>query len=160
MSWAHIYSLSDQLGQKLLASEQTIATAESCTGGGLGYALTAIAGSSQWYLGGVNAYANQLKQDLLAVDSEFIAEQGAVSEPVVARMAAGAIERLGADIAISTSGIAGPDGGTADKPVGTVCFGCAIGEQLYTATQHFSGDRESVRLQSIEFALTYLLEQL
>jgi nicotinamide-nucleotide amidase len=123
--------------------------------------LTDISGSSAWFLGGAIAYSNELKQRSLGVPAEILAKHGAVSEPVVQAMAEGALSRLGSDMAIAVSGIAGPDGGTQDKPVGTVCFAwsCNSDGRINTIThcQVFSGDREQVRRQAVAVALERVL---
>lgn len=155
-----IFSLADTVGRKLLETGNQLSTAESCTGGGIGYALTHIPGSSRWYLGGINAYSNQVKQTQLRVDERLIATEGAVSEMVAEQMAVGVARLIGAEVALSTSGIAGPDGGTPDKPVGTICFGWSIAGSSFAETRLFSGDREHIRLQSIEHSLKILLERL
>jgi nicotinamide-nucleotide amidase len=138
-----------------------IATAESCTGGMIAARLTDRPGSSAYVAGGVVSYANELKSDLLDVPPELIAEHGAVSEPVAARMAEGARSRLGVDVAVSTSGIAGPGGGTELKPVGTVCFAVAInGRPTVTRTRRLPGDRASVRALSVTVSMHLLAEVL
>lgn len=155
---ALLLQLAADLGAALKARQWQVATAESCTGGGVSAAITAIAGSSRWFGYGVVTYANQAKQKLLKVDPETLASQGAVSEPVVCQMLDGALELSGAEIALAVSGIAGPDGGSDDKPVGTVWFawGCASGERI-TACHHLEGDRGAVQYQAIVVALTGLL---
>ncbi|MDX5454294.1 MAG: nicotinamide-nucleotide amidohydrolase family protein, partial [Rhodococcus sp. (in: high G+C Gram-positive bacteria)] len=138
-----------------------IATAESCTGGLIAARLTARPGSSAYVMGGVVSYSNDAKSDLIDVPAEMIATHGAVSEQVAAAMAEGARRRLGADVAVSTTGIAGPDGGTETKPVGTVCFGVAIdGRPTYTVTRRFPGDRERVRTLTTTAALHLVVAQL
>ncbi|MFW0782908.1 competence/damage-inducible protein A [Gordonia sp. CPCC 206044] len=137
-------TIDDQAAQ-LLAGHRVV-TAESCTGGMIAARLTDRAGSSAYVVGGVVSYANDAKTGVLDVPATMIAEYGAVSEPVAAAMAEGALRRLDADVAISTSGIAGPGGGTELKPVGTVCFGLAIaGRPTTTRTLRFPGDRSTVR---------------
>jgi nicotinamide-nucleotide amidase len=136
-----------------------IATAESCTGGLIAARLTDRAGSSAYVTGAVVSYANEVKAGLLDVPPEMIAEHGAVSEQVAGRMAEGALSRLGADVAVSTSGIAGPGGGTEQKPVGTVCFAIAIsGRPTVTRTHRLPGDRANVRALSVTVAM-HLLAQ-
>jgi nicotinamide-nucleotide amidase len=130
-----------------------IATAESCTGGLLGGRLTAIPGSSDVYRGGVVAYANEVKSALLGVPVSLIERHGAVSEPVAAAMAAGAAERLSSEIAMAITGVAGPGGGTADKPVGTVCMATQVRGAGRVVTRHLVGDREEIRLRSTQSAL-------
>ncbi len=135
-------------------SGRTIATAESCTGGMVAARLTDRAGSSAYLVGGVVAYANEVKSGQLGVPAAMIAEHGAVSEQVAAAMADGAADRLGADVAVSTTGIAGPGGGTDIKPVGTVCFGVAVsGRPTATWTRYFPGDRANVRMLSTVAAM-------
>jgi len=133
-----------------------LATAESCTGGLLGARLTAIPGSSRAYAGGVVAYANDVKLQMLGVSADDLAEQGAVSETVVRQMAAGVARSLDTEAAIAVTGIAGPDGGTAEKPVGTVWIGVKFRETERAFTHSFVGDREDVRARSAQWALDYL----
>jgi PncC family amidohydrolase len=147
-----------ELGAALLAQSGRLAVAESCTGGGLGAAITDQAGSSAFFLGGVIAYDNHLKTSLLGVPESVLVERGAVSLEVAKRMAAGCRTRLGADVAISITGIAGPSGGTAEKPVGLVFIGVAT---VPTVTAHeflFSGDRAGVRRQAVQAALRLALD--
>ena len=136
----------------------TLATAESCTGGNVAAALTSVAGSSAYFLGGVVPYSNAAKNALLGVSNEILADRGAVSAECAQAMAEGARARFGADVAVSTTGIAGPGGGTPRKPVGTVFFALADPDDTFTFERHFAGDRQSVIHQSTVFALT-LLEQ-
>ena len=138
-----------------------IATAESCTGGMIAARLTDRAGSSAYVVGGVVSYANEVKIGSLDVPAAMIEEHGAVSEPVAARMAEGALHRVGADVAVSTSGVAGPGGGTESKPVGTVCFGIAVtGRPTVTRTLRLPGDRASVRGLSVTVAMHMLADAL
>ncbi|SLM62000.1 MULTISPECIES: nicotinamide-nucleotide amidase [Dickeya] len=154
-----IKQLSRQVGERLNARREKITCAESCTGGWLAKAITDIAGSSAWFDYGFVTYSNQAKQDLIGVQPQTLAQYGAVSQNVVAEMAAGARHRARANIAVSISGIAGPDGGTPDKPVGTVWFGFATDSaDVATCVMQFKGDRDAVRLQAVAFALTFLLE--
>ena len=154
--------VAQRVGAHLLASGRRIATAESCTGGWVAKALTDLAGSSQWFEAGYVSYGNAAKSALLGVLPVELAEHGAVSEPVVRAMALGALERTGADLAVAVSGIAGPDGGTPGKPVGTVWFAWAWrhGKSVRAQTRHklFKGDREEVRRKSVSTALTGVLE--
>ncbi|GAA1461143.1 competence/damage-inducible protein A [Williamsia maris] len=146
----------DEQVAALLAGRR-IATAESCTAGMIAARLTDLAGSSAYVAGGVVAYENEAKIGLLDVDPALIDTHGAVSEPVAEAMARGALARLGTDIAISTSGIAGPGGGTADKPVGTVCFGIALADGSARATTlRLPGDRSDVRERSTTVAMHLL----
>jgi nicotinamide-nucleotide amidase len=139
-----------------------IATAESCTGGLVAGALTAIAGSSDIVLGGVVAYANEIKQDVLGVDPETVSRHGAVSEEVARAMAEGARKRSGAELAVSTTGVAGPGGGSAEKPVGLVWLAAAMEGAPTTTKAIRLGDigRSAVRLASVDVALGMLEEQL
>ena len=131
----------------------TIATAESCTGGLIGARLTAVPGSSDVYVGGVVAYSNRIKESMLGVPKELIIRVGAVSEDVAKAMAAGARERLGADVGIAVTGIAGPAGGSAEKPVGTVWVAVQIGEDIRTFGRVYIGDRGEVRSRASQAAL-------
>ncbi len=148
----------DQLAAALLARKQTLATAESCTGGLVGAALTGLPGSSAWYLGGVVAYANELKIRLLGVPAETLAAHGAVSLETARAMAAGARAATGADFAVAITGIAGPSGGTPEKPVGLVFIGVAAPHGTATFKHHFSGSRAEIRQAATETALRHLLE--
>ena len=134
--------------------------AESCTGGLLGGRLTAVPGSSSQFLGGVVAYADQAKQRLLGVPADLLAAHGAVSEPVAREMALGATRALGADVAVSVTGIAGPDGGTADKPVGTVWLGFAWPGGSEAVLRKFVGTRDEVRGRAAQQALFELWKRL
>jgi nicotinamide-nucleotide amidase len=154
-----IFALAERLGRQLSAQQLTMATAESCTAGGIAYALTQIAGSSAWFDRGFVVYSNAAKQQMLDVPAAYLRDFGAVSEPVARAMALGALAHSPAQIAVAVTGIAGPSGATADKPVGAVCFAWAIKRDAAamawaaTATRFFSGDRASVRTQSIIEAL-------
>ena len=145
-----------KLGEKLQAHDIMVATAESCTGGGVAYAITEISGSSAWFDRGFVTYTNQAKQQMLGVPSELILNHGAVSAEVVTAMAAGALAHSTAQLSVAISGIAGPLGGTTEKPVGTVWMGWARsgGEaQVRTHRFQFAGDRQQVREQAIVMAL-------
>jgi nicotinamide-nucleotide amidase len=152
--------IAQQVGNKLLDVNAKLAIAESCTGGGIAQAITAVAGSSQWFEFGYITYANKAKKQLLNVDQKTIDTYGAVSEQVVEQMASGALLSSGADFALSVSGIAGPDGGTKDKPVGTVWI-CWISPEI-TKVEHYQlqGDRHSVREQVVKISLNELLHLL
>ncbi len=149
------------LVQKLMEREWRITFAESCTGGMAAAALVDVPDASKVFDGSFVTYANSMKMELLGVLGDTIAQNGVVSEPVAAQMAVGAAERTGAQVAVGISGIAGPGGGTPEKPVGTVCFGFLIGEVLFTKTAHF-GDlgRNQVRSKAVELVYDTLLEQL
>ena len=151
-------ALTAALAEALGAAKLTCATAESCTGGLIGALLTARPGSSDWYLGGVISYANSVKERVLGVSAGDLAAWGAVSEPVVRAMAAGACRVTGADAAVATSGVAGPGGGSPDKPVGTVWIAVALRGRTWAECLHFSGDRDAVRVQAARQALCMLLE--
>jgi nicotinamide-nucleotide amidase len=136
-----------------------LTTAESCTGGGIAAACTDLAGSSQWFERGFVTYTNEAKQDMLGVRSETLAAHGAVSEAVVAEMVQGALVHSRAQVALAVSGIAGPSGGTPEKPVGMVCFAWQVeGGEPRICTEHFAGNRAAVRSQSIERALRGVLD--
>ena len=147
------------LAEQLTQRGWMLATAESCTGGWIAKCCTDVVGSSAWFDRGFVTYSNAAKQDMLGVRAETLAQYGAVSEAVVAEMATGALRHSQAHIAVAVSGIAGPSGGSPEKPVGTVCFAWAMrnGEVL-TKTCQFAGDREAVRWQSVVFALNGILQ--
>ena len=149
--------LTKTLAEILLSRNWTVSLAESCTGGLVSATLTELAGSSEWFERGYITYSNEAKTECLDVPAQLIESYGAVSEPVAKAMAEGARINSGSDVAISITGIAGPSGGTAEKPVGTVCFGWATENQTLTKTMHFDGDRQAVRQQATEFALTELI---
>ena len=155
---AAIATLATELGATLKARGLMLALAESCTGGMVAQAVTSIAGSSVWFDRGFVSYSNQAKIDMLGVRNQTLIQFGAVSEQTAAEMAHGALKLSLAQISASITGIAGPDGGTADKPVGTVCFGFALKNSIKTSTQCFAGSRESVRQQATIYAITQLLE--
>ena len=150
--------LAAQLGDELLQRGLKVTCAESCTGGGVARAITDIAGSSGWFEFGFVSYANKAKQQLLGVSAEALETEGAVSEVIVKQMARGALEASGADIAVAISGIAGPDGGSAEKPVGTVWFCWATKSALQTSCEVFTGDRAAVRSAAVEKSLQGLLD--
>lgn len=136
----------------------TLATAESCTGGMIGTTLTSIPGSSDVYLGGIISYANSAKENLLGVSCETLSSHGAVSKETAEAMAKGAQKALGATLAVSVTGIAGPGGETREKPVGLVYFGVATENTVLHGKRHFSGNREIVRLKTVAAALALLEE--
>lgn len=154
-------ALAARVGAQLKAQGMMLAAAESCTGGWVAQALTAIAGSSDWFERGFVTYSDAAKQEMLGVSAATLAAHGAVSEHTAREMAAGALARSRAQVALSITGIAGPGGGSPQKPVGMVCFAWAGSQGALAArTQHFDGDRESVRRQSVLFALQGVLELL
>ncbi|MDT8311593.1 MAG: CinA family protein [Methylophaga sp.] len=157
---ATLYQLTEELATGLLNKQWQLVTAESCTGGWLAKCCTDLPGSSAWFAGGVVSYSNHLKQTLLGVSDDTLAQFGAVSEPIVKAMAQGCMDKLGGHISVAISGIAGPDGGSAKKPVGLVWFGFASAKQSFCRQQIFSGDRESIRRQAVAFALNQLIEML
>jgi len=147
-------ALSAQTGAWLGARGMRLASAESCTGGWIAEVVTATAGSSAWFDCGFVTYSNEAKQDLLGVATATLADFGAVSEETVREMVAGTLARSRADVALAVSGVAGPGGGTAAKPVGTVCFAWGRrGAAIDSETRHFPGDREAVRRQAVIRAL-------
>ncbi len=155
-----LYPLAEEVGRFLKARGWMLATAESCTGGWVGEAVTAVSGSSAWYDRGFITYANEAKQEMLGVPPETLAAHGAVSEATVREMAAGALQRSRAQVAVAVSGIAGPTGGTAEKPVGLVWFAWAFAGGQVTAERHvFAGDRREVRRQAVEVALRGVLRE-
>jgi nicotinamide-nucleotide amidase len=145
------------LAQLLLSRNWTVSLAESCTGGLICSTLTELAGSSEWFERGYITYSNEAKAECLDVPAQLIESSGAVSEPVAKAMAEGARINSGSNVAISITGIAGPSGGSAEKPVGTVCFGWATENQTLTKTMYFDGDRQMIRQQAAQFALTELI---
>jgi PncC family amidohydrolase len=154
-----IRDLAERLGAAFSGANITLAVAESCTGGGLCAAITEIPGSSVYFLGGVVAYHNEVKTKELGVPEVLIRSVGAVSKPVAIALADGVRRRFGADAGVGVTGIAGPGGGTPEKPVGTVCLGISAGGVRYSGRRKFSGDRESVRGQAVAWALTELLRR-
>jgi nicotinamide-nucleotide amidase len=154
MSEHEIALLAGELAEALTARGGRLCTAESCTGGWISKALTDRAGSSVWFDCGFVTYSNSAKQALLNVGAELLNQHGAVSQPVAEAMVAGALERSAADIALAVTGIAGPDGGTAVKPVGTVWFAWQLrGQEVLSHSIVFPGDRDSVRQQTVAEAL-------
>lgn len=152
--------LSNQVGERLGHLGATVTTAESCTGGWIAKAITDISGSSAWFERGFVTYSNEAKHQMIGVESATLEAHGAVSEAVVREMAQGALYAAGADYAISVSGIAGPDGGSEEKPVGTVWFAFASKHEGTIARhQCFTGDRDAVRRKSVEYALQTLWEE-
>jgi PncC family amidohydrolase len=148
------------VGELLSSRRLRLAVAESCTGGLIGHLLTNVAGSSRYYMGGVIAYANEAKVRLLGVSWETLEKYGAVSSETVIEMARGVRVTLAADIGISVSGIAGPGGGTPEKPVGTVWVGLSSPMQEYSRHYLWSGDRLAIKEQSAQAALTLLVDYL
>jgi nicotinamide-nucleotide amidase len=158
---AELARLVGGLAEALSGRGWMMAAAESCTGGWIAKCCTDRAGSSAWFESGVVSYSNRAKCDLLGVDAGILEREGAVSRSVAIQMAEGARRRSGAQVAVAVTGIAGPDGGSEDKPVGTVWFGWAVGERPAQAEAVlFAGDREAVRRQTVAHALQGLLDRL
>jgi len=149
--------LANRLGEVLLERCWVLATAESCTGGWVSQVVTSIAGSSAWFDAGFVTYSNSAKQKMLGVKSQTLEAHGAVSEAVVLEMAVGACNASNANCSVSISGVAGPGGGTPEKPIGTVWIGWCTPENCWAQRFQFSGNRSEVRLQAVEAALTGLL---
>ena len=149
-----------QLATALLARGWMLATAESCTGGLIAGACTDLAGSSAWLERGFVTYSNAAKTQMLGVDAALIAKHGAVSEPVARAMAQGALEHAQAQVALAVTGVAGPSGGSAEKPVGTVWFGWALNGRVVSEMQRFAGDRAAVRQATVNHSLQRLIELL
>lgn len=153
-----LYALSEVLGQQLLANHLKVTTAESCTGGGIAQLITAVPGSSQWFDQSWVTYSNKAKANELGVSVDDLRALGAVSQPVVEAMAIGARAKARAHWAVAVSGVAGPDGGTPEKPVGTVWVAWAGPGLVEAKCFHFHGDRDAVRTQTIQSAVQGLLE--
>jgi nicotinamide-nucleotide amidase len=160
MTPAHIATLVEALAAELRSRALMMATAESCTGGLFAGACTELSGSSDWFERGFVTYSNAAKVELLGVPAELIDTHGAVSEPVAHAMAAGALAHSKARLAVSVTGVAGPTGGTAGKPVGTVWFGWATPQGVFTEHRCFDGDRAAVRQATVAHALAGLLTHL
>jgi len=149
-----------QVGNRLREKGALLVTAESCTGGWVAQAITAIDGSSEWFERGFVAYSNAAKEELLGVRRETLERHGAVSEETARELALGALQHSRGTISVAVTGIAGPAGGTAAKPVGLVCFAWATRDGIRSELRHFDGDREAVRRQSVSRALEGVLEVL
>lgn len=152
-----MHELAQQLGEKLKQQRMQLSLAESCTGGGIASAVTDIAGSSAWFDRGFVTYSNAAKVAMLDVSQQALDDFGAVSSETAESMAVAALHHSDADLALSVTGIAGPGGGTDDKPVGTVWFGIAKGGVVASTCQSFAGDRMAIREQAVRFALQWLL---
>lgn len=151
--------LAARVGAALHRRGLRLTTAESCTGGWVGQAVTTVAGSSNWFDRGFVTYSNDAKVELLGVDPQTLVRHGAVSEAVAREMAAGALRNSRAQVAVAVTGIAGPGGGGPDKPVGTVCFAWAVAAgPTAAATRHFDGDRQAVRRQAVARALQGVMD--
>ena len=158
-----IEELAKTLVSDLTAANKAVSTAESCTGGWVAKAITDIPGSSAVFAYGIVSYSNGAKESILGVQNQTLVDNGSVSEAVVREMAEGALHLSGADIAVAVSGIAGPDGGTEEKPVGTIWFAWAVRdgskERIETSRQHFDGDRELIRELTVAHALQGVIER-
>lgn len=152
-----IRALCERLAQELQARGWMLATAESCTGGMIAAACTDLSGSSNWFERGFVTYSNDAKTELLGVDAGLIAQHGAVSEVVARAMAFGAVRHAHAQVGIAVTGVAGPTGGTPQKPVGTVWFGFQVDGQLTSEMRRFDGDRAAVRTATVQHALERVL---
>ena len=153
-------ALATRVGRRLKAQKRLLVSAESCTGGWVAQVVTSIPGSSAWFERGFVTYSNAAKRELLGVKAATLKKHGAVSEETAREMARGALARSKGNLALAVTGIAGPGGGSRDKPVGTVCFAWAYKKQLRSETRRFPGDRESVRRKSVVRALQGVLETL
>ena len=153
-------ALVERLAAQLQARQLYLVTAESCSGGLIAGACTDLSGSSNWFERGFVTYSNDAKTESLGVDAGLIAQHGAVSEAVARAMAQGALAHAHAQVAVAVTGVAGPTGGSPDKPVGTVCFGFALPARVLTETRRFEGDRAAVRAATVRHALQRLLELL
>ncbi len=156
-----LYQLAERVGEALKSRALTLVTAESCTGGWVGEAVTMVPGSSDWYERGFITYTYISKREMLGVKTQTLEQRGAVSEQTVKEMVTGALAASHAQVAVAVSGVAGPAGGMPGKPVGTVCLAWALknGEPI-AETRHYAGDREAVRRQAVERALAGVLELL
>jgi nicotinamide-nucleotide amidase len=156
-----LMQLAEAVGERLNKEGLMLVTAESCTGGGVAQAVTAVSGSSHWFERGFVTYTNSAKQEMLGVAAQTLEQYGAVSEQTVCEMAQGALQHSHAHVALAISGVAGPGGGSLEKPVGTVCLAWAgEGREPVSRTEHFLGDREAVRRQAVERALQGVLDLL
>jgi len=153
-------ALAAKIGDALLSRCEFLVTAESCTGGWVSMLVTSIAGSSAWFDRGFVTYSNEAKQEMLAINRQVIEIHGAVSEETARHMVQGAVRNSHAQAGLSVTGIAGPSGGSVEKPVGTVCFGWLFDTQCQTETCYFSGDREEIREQSVCHVLGGMLARL
>lgn len=153
-------SLAEELGRRLLETRTLLVTAESCTGGWVAQAVTSVSGSSAWFERGFVTYSNAAKEEMLGVSGATLERYGAVSEETAREMALGALARSRGTLAVAVTGVAGPTGGTAEKPVGTVCFAWASADLTRSETRLYSGDRNGIRRQSVERALQGVVDLL
>lgn len=155
-----IDQLAEELAHLCKSKQLSLCTAESCTGGWASQAITSMPGSSHWFERGFVVYNNLAKQEMLGVDGKTLQEYGAVSEQTALEMAVGALNHSPADVSLAITGVAGPGGGSEEKPVGTVCFAWAGLGKTASETQCFEGDRQEVRLQAVAYSLSKLIEKL
>ncbi len=156
-----LYSYAQQVGVLLASKGLKLVSAESCTGGWIGQSITAIAGSSGWYECGFITYSNQAKHRMLGVQATTLLKYGAISEQTAREMVAGALKMSTAQVAIAVTGVAGPSGGSKEKPVGMVCFAWELKQSATHSTTHFfSGNREAVRRQAVAVALLGIIDLL
>ncbi|OGT41506.1 MAG: hypothetical protein A3F13_03620 [Gammaproteobacteria bacterium RIFCSPHIGHO2_12_FULL_40_19] len=156
----NFFILAKQLGELCIANHVQIALAESCTGGNVSALITDVSGSSKWFNGGAVVYSNAAKTNILGVDEKLIVHHGAVSEPVAKAMAEGALLKFKANLAVSITGVAGPGGGSAEKPVGMVCFALADKKSVEEKTLYFTSGRGYVRESAASFALEWMIKHL
>ena len=156
-----LYEVTQELARVLIKNNWHLSTAESCTGGMVAANITELAGSSDWFERGYVTYSNQSKSEDIDVSQNLIEQYGAVSDQVARSMALGAKQNSNSDIALSITGIAGPTGGSPEKPIGTVCFAWALAnDQIVSETKHFEGNRQQIRQQACDFSLRKLLDLL
>ena len=156
-----LHEITQALARVLIKNNWHLSTAESCTGGLVAASITELAGSSEWFERGYVTYSNQSKSEDIDVSQNLIEQHGAVSDQVARAMALGAKQNSGSDLSLSITGIAGPTGGSPEKPIGTVCFAWALAnDQIVSETKHFEGNRQQVRQQACDFSLRKLLDLL
>jgi nicotinamide-nucleotide amidase len=156
-----LHEITHDLARVLIKNNWHLSTAESCTGGMVAASITELAGSSEWFERGYVTYSNQSKSEDIDVSQNLIEQHGAVSDQVARAMALGAKQNSGSDLSLSITGIAGPTGGSPEKPIGTVCFAWALAnDQIVSETKHFEGNRQQVREQACDFSLRKLLDLL
>ncbi len=156
-----LHAITQELVRVLIKNNWHLSTAESCTGGMVAASITELAGSSDWFERGYVTYSNQSKSEDIDVSQNLIEQHGAVSDQVARAMALGAKQNSGSDLSLSITGIAGPTGGSPEKPIGTVCFAWALAnDQIVSETKHFEGNRQQIRQQACDFSLRKLLDLL
>ena len=156
-----LHEVTQALAKVLIKNHWHLSTAESCTGGMVAASITELAGSSEWFERGYVTYSNQSKSEDIDVSQNLIEQHGAVSDQVARAMALGAKQNSGSDLSLSITGIAGPTGGSPEKPIGTVCFAWALAnDQIVSETKHFEGNRQQIRQQACDFSLRKLLDLL